>query len=76
MLESAVNQEGKKDATENNDGVTDLLEETAFILSLLVKEDAKSCLNAEDVEKYKQAFHDFENPQDGTISTRVRKCAT
>ena len=80
MLEIEVIQERKVDTTENknddNDGVTDLLKETAGILSLLVKEDEKSFLKPEDVEKYKQAFHDFEDPKDETISTRVNRCFT
>ena len=80
MLEGEVIQERKIDATENNnddnDGVADLLKETAGILGLLIKEDEKSFLKTEDVEKYKEAFHDFANPQDGTISTRVNECST
>ena len=54
-------------------GISSLLGSTASILgSTATKEEIKPrfSLNPEDVEKYQQAFKDFDHNKDGHISTK------
>ena len=54
-------------------GIASLLGSTASILgSTATKEEIKPrfSLNPEDVEKYQQAFKDFDHNKDGHISTK------
>ena len=68
--------ESQKSTDQNSNpggGIASLLGSTASILgSTFTKEEEKPklSLNPEDVERYKEAFNDFDHNKDGHISTK------
>ena len=68
-----MTEEQKTSAGGSAGGISSLLGSTASILgSTATREEIKPrfSLNPEDVERYKEAFKDFDHNKDGHISTK------